>query len=261
MIPLPSADLRNSPRRDTRLSNSLTAVPVSAAPVAAEAGFDRGAVEAVGGDWEEAARLNAVLAGLAAQRQGSVARDGAQRGRVAWKLAVFRQAALHQLVALAQGSAANWNARQVQAAALCARALLEAVAELQGAAAQLQRLGEAGDLAALDALLMARSFALPLDGPVGAAAFDPARLEAGAARADYDALSGLCGPAALGQYRVFGELDKAGTAVTFAPGAGFERGVLGHVLGGVAVLAPAEAALRGLAELQGRLAALEAPAA
>ena len=262
VVPLASADLRPGPE------------PVRTVLPAVAGGFDRRGIEAVGGSWDEAAKLNLMLSELQAQRQTAVARDGAVRARTAWKLAVFRQAALYRVVALAMSCAANWNSRQVLGAALCARALLEAAAVLQDIFRRLEALCAAGDLAGLDALAMARGFASPLDGLAGVGggeAFDPALVDAvpapdgvmagWAARAHYDALSGLCEAGALGQYRVFGELDKAGTAVTFSADAGYERGVLGHVLGGVAALAAAEVALRAIDEMLPRVAALEGSAA
>ena len=265
VIPLPSADMREDPRlaktRDDRPAATTRAALAAAA--ATSGGFDSRAVAAVGGDWEEAARLNAGLAGLAALRQNRVARDGVLRGRVAWKVGVFRQAALHRVVALAAGAASNWNARNVLGAAAQALGVLEAAALLADFERRLQRLTSDGDLPGIEALVTERGFASPLDGPAGAGAprgFDTALIETadGAARAHYEALSGLCDSGALGQYRVFGELEKAGTAVTFSPEAGFERGLFDHVLGGVAAIVAAEAALRGIEEKLPGVAALEA---
>ncbi len=261
VTPLPSADMRPDPQTTAPATRSATAVP-------AGGGFDRRAVTAVSGDWEAAARLNAVLAGLQALRQPLVAREGALRTRTAWKVAVFRQAALYRLVALAAGAAANWNARNVLGAALAARALLEAAAVLQDSVQRLQRLAGEGDLAGIDALVTERGFASPVDGLAGAGAargFDPALIGAGAgpdgsAREHYEALSGLCDAGALGQYRVFGEFDKAGTAVTFSAEAGYERGLFGHVLGGLGGLVTAEAALKVIEDALPRVAALETAA-
>ena len=257
-VPLASADLR--PGRD-----EVRAAPVAAAARVTGVGFDRRAVESVGGNWEETARLNAVLAGLAALRQSQVVREGGLRSRVAWKVAVFRQAALHRLVALAAGAAANWNARNVLGAALAARALLEAAALLADFDRRLEALCRDGDLAGIDALVTGRGFATPLDGLPPSGGFDPALIDAlaapdGAARADYDALAGLCDAGALGQYRGFGEFDKAGTAVTFSAEAGYERGLYGHVLGGFGALVPAEASLRAIAEKLPLVAGIETPA-
>lgn len=261
VTPLPSADLRPDPRTEVRApaAGRTEAVP-------AAGGFDRRAVTAVGGEWEAVAPLNATLAGLQAQRQAVVAREGGLRTKITWKLAVFRQAALYRVVALAAGAAANWNAGNVLGAALAARALLEATALLQDFEQRLQRLAGAGDLAGIDALVTERGFASPIDGLAGAVAapapdlalIDAGRGAAGSARAHYDALSGLCDASALGQYRVFGEFDKAGTAVTFSAQAGLERGLLGHVLGCIGALLPAEAALRAIEEALPRVAALEA---
>lgn len=252
-VPLASADLREDPR-----AAATRAAPVAATAAALRAGFERPAVLAVGGEWDEAAKLNVVLAGLAVQRQRLVAREGALRGRVAWKLAVFRQAALHRLVALALGTAANWNTRNVLGAAFQARGVLEAAALLAEFDRRLQALSGAGDLAGIDALVTAWGFASPLDAPAAPApGFDPALLTDTAARAQHEALSALLAAASLGQYRAFGELDKAGTAVTFSADAGYERGVFGHVLGGFAGLVPAEASLRAIDEKLPAVAALE----
>ncbi len=268
MVPLPSADMRPDPRAE---GQARQAPP--AAPTPTTGGFDRRAVAAVGGDWEAAARLNAVLAGLQAQRQPFVTREGALRTRIAWKLAVFRQAALYRLVALATAATCDWNARNVLGAALATRATLEATALLQDFGRRLQRLADDGDLAGIDALVTERGFASPLDGTPAAGATrgaDPSQFLSmidaivgpnGSARADYDALSGLADVGALGQYRVFGELDKAGTAVTFSAEALYERGLFGHVLGGLGVLPAAEAALQTIEEKQALVAGLEsAPA-
>ena len=259
MVPLPSADLREA-------RPEIRAAAVRAA--SAVGGFDRRAVAAADGDWEEASRLNAVLAGLAAQRQPRVGREGALRTKVVWKVAVFHQAALHRLAALATGCAAAWNSHNVLGAAMAARAVQESVALLLDFERHLQRLCSDGDLGGIDALVMERGFANPLDGGPDAGVqhgFDTALLDAGQApdglaRAHYDALSGLCDAGALGQYRVFGELDKAGTAVTFSAEAGYERGLFGHVLGGLGALVPAEAALRAIEEKLPLVAALEAAA-
>jgi hypothetical protein len=256
MEPLPSADMRPDPRAALRVASA-------AAP--AGRGFDRQAVTSVGGDWETAARLNTVLARVQARRQPVVAREGALRTRIAWKLAVFRQAALFRIVALAAATTNDWNARNVLGAALAARGLLEATALLQDFERRLQLLAGETDLAGIDALVTERGFASPLDGGATAGT-DPALLPAlidaiaapdGSARADYDALSGLCDAGALGQYRVFGELDKAGTTVTFSAEAGYERGLFGHVLGSFGVLEAAEAALQAIEEKQALVAGLE----
>ena len=268
VVPLPSADMR--PDRDAVRAGSASeaaaaariAVAARTAPAAGGGanGLDRQAVEAVGGDWEAAAKFNAVLAGLQARRQPAVARAGTLRARVAWKVAVFRQAALYRVVALGTGSAAAWNGGHVLGAALSARALLEAAALL----ADFER-----NLAGIDALATERAFASPLDGPAEAGrprGVDPALIDAAFAadsntRAHYDALADLSDAAALGQYRVFGELDKGNTEVAFSAGAGFERGVFGHVLAGFGALVPAEAALQAIDDLLPRVAALDPVAA
>ena len=60
---------------------------------------------------------------------------------------------------------------------------------------------------------------------------------------------------------MFGEFDKAGTAVTFSAEAGYERGLFGHVLGGLGGLVTAEAALKAIEEVLPRVAALESATA
>jgi hypothetical protein len=277
VVPLPSADMR--PDRDAVRAGSASeaaaaariAVAARTAPAAGGGanGLDRQAVEAVGGDWEAAAKFNAVLAGLQARRQPAVARAGTLRARVAWKVAVFRQAALYRVVALGTGSAAAWNGGHVLGAALSARALLEAAALLADFERRVQRLAADGNLAGIDALATERAFASPLDGPAEAGrprGVDPALIDAAFAadsntRAHYDALADLSDAAALGQYRVFGELDKGNTEVAFSAGAGFERGVFGHVLAGFGALVPAEAALQAIDDLLPRVAALDPVAA
>jgi hypothetical protein len=208
--------------------------------------------------------VNTLLAQLEARQRPVVAREGdLLRSKVAWKIVAFEQAALLRTLTLADGAVRLWNLRSVAGAVLCSRAVVETAAVLLDVAQELGRLGAAGDLAAIDALLMRRAFGSAVDGASAAAgapgAADLARLidaadrQAPGTRARYDILAGLSDPAALGQVRMAGEIDKSGTTVTFSAMAMFERGLLNQVAGGLQALAVVEAALGDIAAVLPRV--------
>lgn len=230
-----------------------------------DTGFAREAVDAVDGDWAEIEAVNDLLARLDARRQARVAREGdLLRSQVAWKVAAFAQAALHRVVALAAGSTQLWNLRNAAGAVECSRAVVEGASALLDVAAALGRLGEAGDVAGIDALVTRLGFADPLGGGGPARSkTDPAKLidacdrEAPGTRARYDILANLADPEALGQVRMAGDVDRSGTAVTFPDAAMFERGVLSQVAGGLQALAVVETALSRIDALLPLVAGLE----
>jgi hypothetical protein len=237
----------------------------SAAAPASAVGFTREAVDAVDGDWDEIARVNAQLASLQARQRPVVAREGELlRSKVAWKIVAFEQAALQRVLALADGAVRLWNLRSVAGAVLCARSVMETSAALLDVAHEVGRLAAAGDVAAIDALLTRRAFGAEMGGlTVAPRAADLVRLidtadrQAPGTRARYDILAGLTGPDAVGLVRMEGEIDKSGTTVTFSSTAMFERGLLNQVAGGLQALAVADAALAELTAALTRVVELD----
>lgn len=252
---------RGSVRTETAPEARPTPRP---ATVAAATGFSREAVDAAGGDWEEASKVNSLLARLEDRRRRHVGREGdLLRSQVAWKLAAFAQAALQRTLALAGTSTRLWNQRSVEGAVLCSRSVVESAAVLADVAQSLGRLGEAGDLAGLDVLVTRLGFGDALGGGTARPAvalselIDACDRTAPGTRARYDILAGLAGPVALGQVRLAGDLDKSGTSVTFSDTAMFERGVLNQVAGGLQALAVVETALAGIDALLPRVLELD----
>ena len=231
-----------------------------------EPGFSETIVEEAGGDWLPAAAVNDALATLRARRVAAVAREGALRSKVAWKIAVSQQAALYHLVALADGATVLWNARNPVAAALAARAVVEAAVVLADFARQLERLVGEANLPAIDALVMAHSFANALEGVA-----DP-RLDDGAARIGallqsaearlpgasmaHAQLSALADAAASAQFGAFGALDKTSTSVAFREAESFDRAIFAQILAGLQVVASMEAIFAAIEGLVTKVAAL-----
>jgi hypothetical protein len=234
--------------------------PAARAPASDAPGFAREAVDAVDGDWDEISKVNTLLTALDARKQPVVAREGELlRSKLAWKIVAFEQAALQRVLALADGAVQLWNLRSVAGAVLCSRAVVETAAVLLDIARELGRRSAAGDLAAIDALLMQRAFGTALASLGDAAGtppavdlaglIDAADREAPGTRARYDILVGLSAPDGLGQVRMAGEIDKSGTTVTFSETALFERGLLNQVAGGLQTLAVVQTALAEITAL------------
>jgi hypothetical protein len=244
-----------------REAGRRAAPPVNSAP-----GFSETMVEEAGGDWLAAEAVNAAVERLRARRAAAVTREGALRSKVAWKIAVSQQAALYHLVALADGAALLWNARNPVAAALAARGVVEATVVLADFARRLEAPVAAGDLPAADALVMAHGFSSALLGLADAPQTGAEGIAALLARCAADLpgagavhaqLSALAGAEASAQFGAFGMLDKTSTGVAFRDAESFDKSVLAQILAGLEIVTHAEFALAAVDGLASRVAALE----
>jgi hypothetical protein len=231
-----------------------------------EPGFSETAVEYAGGDWLAASAVNEALAKLRDKRLTAVTREGALQSKVAWKIAVSQQAALYHLVALADGATLLWNAHNPVAAALAARALVEAAAVLAEFSRQLERLVVEANLPAIDALVMSHSFANALEGVADPHSIDggeriAALLQAGeaalpGATTAHAQLSALADAQASAQFGAFGVLDKTSTAVAFRQAESFDKSVFVQIMNGLQVVASVDIVLATIDTMLPKVAAL-----
>jgi hypothetical protein len=104
--------------------------------------------------------INAGLCRLKAQRVDQIKVEGRLiESKLAWKLAVYREAVLWRVVALTESVALNWNSDNIVGAYLPARAMIETSALLLDLEHELKKHIAARDIAALNTLLNSRTFA------------------------------------------------------------------------------------------------------
>jgi hypothetical protein len=112
--------------------------------------FEKTAVTAVHGDWAVAEQFNFALEQLANGRREHLQVEGQYaRSKIAWKVANYAEVIRYRTVALADGAAQNWNGGNILCAALCARAVVETVAQLlyvKNGAASALKLEELSDI-------------------------------------------------------------------------------------------------------------------
>lgn len=163
--------------------------------------------------------INAGLSRLKAQRVDQIEVEGRLiELKLAWKLAVYREAVLWRIVALTESVALNWNSDNIVGSYLPARALIETSALLLDLEYELKKHIDAHDITALDALLNSRTFATREKqwvekGPASAAInvltlidrMDK-RTNSGIRRL-YDLMSERCHPNYLGHHQMYGTLD------------------------------------------------------
>jgi hypothetical protein len=230
--------------------------------------FDRSIVVASGADWEDIQTVNAALEKLQARKSATVLRQGdLQASKGAWLIALFEQAILHRITALAGGAITMWEARNPLGAALCARSLLESGALVLEMERQLSRLADSGKLAELDNFVADRTFVSQPGGWIeqarAARPIDLLRLINEAdrvcpgARFCYDRLCEIAAPEALGQHAVFGAIDKSGTSAEFRNDESLEPSTFRLILDAARIVAPVAAALEAIDTLARKGVALE----
>jgi hypothetical protein len=230
--------------------------------------FNRSAVVATGAEWEDVEAVNAALAALQARKKATLLRQGdLQASRTAWLVAVFEQAILYRITALAVAAIAMWEARNPLGATLSARSLLESGALVLAMERQLGRLADAGRLADIDAFVADRAFVSQPGGWIEQARtsrpvetlrlIDEADRVCAGARFCYDRLSEIAGPEALGQYVVFGAIDKSGTSVEFRDAESLDPSTFRLILNAARIVVPVAAALEAIDALVAKAAALE----
>lgn len=146
--------------------------------------------------------------------------------KVAWKVAVYRQALLYRTLSLANGCAQSWNSSNALCSILAARALVETCAVSVDFQRQLADRLMALDIDRIDELVMNRTFAtrnkdLVRDHPDIAAVSILTILEKwdktdlpGILRT-YEWLSEFCYPNSPGHYAFFGTMDDNDEVISF----------------------------------------------
>jgi hypothetical protein len=109
-------------------------------------------------DAEGIGMINEALNRLIARRVAHIILGGSlKESELAWTLAMYKEAQLYRVVALATGCASNWNRQDALCAALAARALLETIAVLMDLDLRLSRLLAHSDLNGIRELLLNRA--------------------------------------------------------------------------------------------------------
>jgi hypothetical protein len=117
-------------------------------------------VKAVRGDERAAIVFNACLLRLMQRRKQQLAAEGGDESSlVAWKMATFQQDILHRVVMLGQGASNGWNDCNLLSSVLCARALLETVANMNHIVTELTANRTKMELEAVSDLLDKQLFA------------------------------------------------------------------------------------------------------
>jgi len=229
----------------------------SASGNSAAVAFERSIVVASGADWEQVQAVNAALEKLQERKVTTLPRQGTlQTSKGAWLVALFEQAILHRIVNLVAGSITLWDARNPLAAVLSARSLLESGALVLEIERQLSQLAESGKLAEIDAYVQERAFVSQPGGWIeqarAARPVDVLKLIGEADRVcpgvrfSYDRLSEIAAPEALGQYAVFGAIDKSGTSAEFRDDESLEPSTYRLILDAARIVVPVTAALEAI---------------
>ena len=189
-------------------------------------GFEKTAVTDVHGDWAVAEQFNFALEELANERREHVHKGQYARSKIAWKAANYAEAIRYRTVALADGAAQNWNSGNILCAALCARAVVETVAQLfyvkNGVALALKL----EELSQIDRIVEQGTFAtgvedLLKESPEVKAQristwIDKLDRELPGVRRHYNYLSDMVHPNYVGTFQFFASLDSATGTVSFS---------------------------------------------
>jgi len=187
-------------------------------------GFEKTEITEIDGDWAVAEQFNLVLQHLANGRREHI--HGDARSKIAWKVANYAEAMRYRIVALADGAAQNWNGGNILCAALCARAVVETVAQLfyvkNGVAVALKleelsdidRIVEQGTFATRTEDLLKESPELKAQS-IGTR-IDKLDREIEGVRRHYNYLSDMVHPNYFGTFQFFAWLDSATGTVSFS---------------------------------------------
>jgi len=209
-------------------------------------GFQRKAIEAAGGSWQNAKKFNDILERLTTECIPAVEWVGdLAKSTIAWKLAVYRVSLVYRGVALGQATAQLWNSRNAVVALLTARAMMETGAILRDFTDTCEVAYEAEDLKTLnkaaDAAFFATRRSQVWDRPFPPAknvltVIDKMKKFVPEVRAHYDMLSEYAHPNHSGHFGAFGSLDPTTGRVDFSETGLFNSGMLSHVLAGAFLL-------------------------
>jgi len=190
-------------------------------------GFEKAAVTNVDGDWSVAEQFNVALKQLAnGRREQLQVEDQYARSKIASKVANYAEAIRYRTVALADGAAQNWNGGNALCAALCARAVVETVAQLayvkNGVAVAL-KLEELSDI---DRIVEQGTFATRTEDVLKESPelkaqristwIDKLDHEIPGVRRHYNYLADMVHPSYHGTFQFFASLDSATGTVSFS---------------------------------------------
>ena len=204
-------------------------------------GFEKPAVTEVDGDWAAAEQFNLALEQLANRRREHIQVEGQYaRSEIASKVATYAEAMLHRTVALADGAAKNWNGGSTLCAALCARAVVETVAQLFYVKNGVSVALKAQELSHIDRIVEQGTFATRLDDHLKESPelkaqrittwLDKLERELPGVRRYYNYLSDVVHPSYVGTFQLFASLDSATGTVSFAESKKRDKNTLEAIL-------------------------------
>jgi len=200
-------------------------------------GFEKTAVTEVDGDWAAAEQFNLALEQLANRRCEHIQVEGK---KIASKVATYAEAMLHRTVALADGAAQNWNGGNTLCAALCARAVVETVAQLFYVKNGVSVALKAQELSHIDRIVEQGTFATRLDDHLKESPelkaqrittwLDKLERELPGVRRYYNYLSDVVHPSYVGTFQLFASLDSATGTVSFSESKKRDKNTLEAIL-------------------------------
>jgi hypothetical protein len=207
-------------------------------------GFSKSSIDLTTENWQSIEQHNACLQRLIARRKPEIAVEGLFiESKTAWKLAMLQQSLLYRVCALASGAADAWNANNVAAAAILARALMETVALTEFLRNELLRLREPMTLVAanaIDEICSQQLFSTKDENAVAGGYGHMARniltyvdkfdKKIPSIRDAYDFLSEWVHPNGAGHLQTYGAINKETGLVTFHESALQVRGIQGHII-------------------------------
>jgi hypothetical protein len=202
-------------------------------------GFEKTAVTDIHGDWSVAEQFNFALEQLANGRREHVQKDEYARSKIAWKVANYAGAMRYRTVALADGAAQNWNGGNILCAALCARAVVETVAQLFYVRNGVEVALKLEELSQIDRIVEQGTFATRVEDPLKESPelkaqritnwLDKLDRELPGVRRHYNYLSDMVHPNYSGTFRFFASLDSATGTVSFSESKTRDKNTLGAI--------------------------------
>jgi len=214
--------------------------------------------------------INEALRRLTARRVENISVEGPlQASKTAWKVAVYKEAQLHRVVALTSSCASSCNRCDALGSALTARALIETVAMLMDLDQRLKKLLDDDDIDSIDALVMNRLFAsrhLSMIEITGITSVNVVTIIDRLAQKHklgdemkryYAELSELCHPNFWGHFGLFGTINREAYETTFPSPERWFPMILTQVLGAAMCSAVAEIVFNNLDKAVPRVAELQ----
>lgn len=204
-------------------------------------GFAEHSLDLANEKWEDVQRYNHALQALLSRRKDTVKAEGIFfASKAAWKCALLQQSLLYRITMLAAGCADAWNAGNLVASVLSARALLETIALCEEAVAQISARADAGEVDAIDDLASRQLFSTRDEGRIADQAgfratnvltfIDKLDKKIAGVRESYDFLSEWCHPNGSGHLFTYGEMNRETGEVRFSEACDRVKGIQAHVV-------------------------------